>query len=299
MMQENETVSPRTLNLDALRSFVAICDSGSFRRGAARVCKSPSALSLQIAKLEETLGAKLIERDARRMALTDQGALLLGQARRMLALSDETFALFNAEALSGRLTLTAPHDLGVSLAPRLLRRLAETQPSLRVDVRLAASRAVRAALTEGTAQLALFNDVGASAVPALDLYTEPLVWLTAKGGAAAERRPLPLATAEISCAWRDAALAALDRAGTAYDICYVSDTAMGQVAALRADLAVAALPRSLAGPDLAIADPALALPPLPHTTIRIAGDGGALAKAVIDIARKDLSTESSALRAQP
>lgn len=293
MMQENKTLTlpPRTLNLDALRSFVAICDSGSFRRGAARVCKSPSAISLQIAKLEETLGATLIERDARRMALTDQGALLLGQARRMLALSDETFALFNADALSGRLTLAAPYDLGVSLAPRLLSRLAEQQPGLRVDVRLGASHAVRVAITDGTAHLALFNDVGVSDIPALDLYTEPLVWLTAKGGAAAERRPLPLATAEVSCAWRDAALGALDQAGMAYDICYVSDTAMGQTAALRADLAVAALPRSLAGQDLAVANPSLALPPLPSTTVRIAGDGGALAKAVIEIARRDLIAE--------
>jgi DNA-binding transcriptional LysR family regulator len=82
MMQENETMgitegrdpANRTLNLDALRSFVAICDTGSFRRAAARVHKSPSAVSLQVGKLEELLGARLLDRDARHVALTHSGA---------------------------------------------------------------------------------------------------------------------------------------------------------------------------------------------------------------------------------
>lgn len=78
MMQKNETLdvvdrtdpTNRTLNLDALRSFVAICETGSFRRAAVRVHKSPSAVSLQIGKLEELLGTRLLERDARNVALT-------------------------------------------------------------------------------------------------------------------------------------------------------------------------------------------------------------------------------------
>ena len=289
MIQENSTtdiiqerdLATRTLNLDSLRSFVAICETGSFRRAAARLHKSPSAVSLQIGKLEELLGARLLDRDARHVALTDQGGTLLGQARRLLGLNDETLALFQRSPLVGRLYLSAPHDLGVSLVPGLLRRLAEVHPSVYVDVRFGTSDAVQKGITDGSANLALFNDVGASAIQAQDLFSEPLKWLILDGGRAIEQDPLPLAVANVGCAWRDAALDALQTADRPYRVAYSSDTSMGQVAALRADLAIAALPLSLTDRDLVEAPAHFGLPQLPMTDIRVADDGSDLAKAFV------------------
>ena len=296
MIQENETLdivkerdsANRTLNLEALRSFVAICETGSFRRAAMRVHKSPSAVSLQIGKLEELLGTRLLDRDARRVALTDHGGSLLGQARRLLGLNDETFALFHGSRLAGRLCLSAPHDLGVFLVPALLRRLAEVHPGVHVDVRLGTSEAAQKGIMDGSVNLALFNDVGASAIQANDLFSEPLKWLVLNGGCAVQQDPLPLAVAEVGCAWRDAALNALQAAGRAYRVAYSSDTSMGQVAALRADLAVAALPLSLADRDLVEAPPDYDLPQLPLTHIRVADDGSELAKTFVALIAADL-----------
>lgn len=271
----------RTLNLDALRSFVAICETGSFRKAAAQVHKSPSAVSLQISKLEEVLGTRLLHRDARHVDLTEQGGTLLRQARQLLSLSDETLALFQESALSGRLCLSAPHDLGVSLVPGLLRRLAELHPDVHVDVRLGTCESVQKDIGDGTVNLVLFNDVGASIIPAQELFSEPLKWLVLDGGRAGQQDPLPLALAEVGCAWRDAALDALQTSGRAYRIAYSSDTSMGQVAALRADLAIAALPQSLADRDLIEAPSHYDLPQLPLTHIRIADDGSELARAFV------------------
>jgi len=285
MMQKTKTISgSRTLNLTALRSFAAICEAGSFRRAAALVARSPSAVSLQIAALEEALESRLFERDARRVVLTEGGETLLRQARQLLSLNDETVALFRREALSVRLTLAAPHDLGVSMVPYLLRRLAEAHPDLRVDVRLGASAEVVAAVRDGTANLTLFNDVGPPALPSREVSSEPLVWLMLDGGGAVHRDPLPLATAEVGCAWRAAALTGLDAQGRAYRIAYASDTSMGQLAALRADLAIAALPRSLAGRDLVEVPPEHGLPELPLTLVRVADDGGELAQVAASFA---------------
>jgi len=289
MMQENETPdivevrdpANRTFNLDALRSFVAICETGSFRRAAERVHKSPSAVSLQIGKLEELVGARLLDRDARHVALSGQGETLLGQARRILGLNDETLALFHRSPLAGRLCLSAPHDLGVTLVPGLLRRLAEVHPDVHVDVRLGTSEAVQKGITGGSVNLAMFNDVQASTIQTQDLFSEPLKWLVLNGGRAVQQDPLPLAVAEVGCAWRDAALNALQTAGRTYRVAYSSDTSMGQVAALRADLAVAALPLSLADRDLVMAPSHYDLPPLPLTHIRVADDGSELARAFV------------------
>lgn len=278
----------RTLNLDALRSFVAICDTGSFRRAADRVHKSPSAVSLQIGKLEDMLSVRLLERDARHVALTDHGRTLLGQARRLLGLNDETLALYQQSPLVGRLSLSAPHDLGVTLVPGLLQRLADIHPGIHVDVRLGTSEAVLSGIAEGTVNLALFNDVGPSEILAQDLFSEPLKWLVLNGGRAAEQAPLPLAVAEPGCAWRDAALDALQSAGRTYRVAYSSDTSMGQVAAIRADLAVAALPQSLADRDLVEAPSKYGLPKLPLTHIRIADDGSELARAFVALVAADM-----------
>lgn len=85
----------------------------------------------------------------------------------------------------------------------LLRRLAEVHPGAHVDVRLGTSEAVQKGIADGSANLALFNDVGASAIQAQDLFSEPLIWLVLNGGRAARQEPLPLAVAEVGCVWRD------------------------------------------------------------------------------------------------
>ncbi len=285
----------RTLNLDALRSFVAICETGSFRRAAERVHKSPSAVSLQIGKLEELLGTRLLDRDARHVVLTEQGGMLLGQARRLLGLNDETLALFQEAPLVGRLRLAAPHDLGISLVPHLLRRLAESHPGLHVDVRLGTSKAVQMGIMEGSVNLALFNDVGTSEIQAHDLFSEPLKWLVLDGGCAVQQDPLPLAVADLGCSWRDVALNALQTADRAYRVAYSSDTSMGQVAALRADLAVAVLPLSLADHDLVEAPPHHDLPQLPLTHIRVADDGSELAKAFVALMISEMRSRAESV----
>lgn len=120
-----------------------ICETGSFRRAAARVHKSPSAVSFQIGKLEELLGARLLDRYVRHVALTDQDVTLLGVTRRLLGINGKTLAFFRRSPRVGRLCLSAPHDLGVSLVPGLLKGLAEVHPGVHVDVQLGTSEAVQ------------------------------------------------------------------------------------------------------------------------------------------------------------
>jgi DNA-binding transcriptional LysR family regulator len=70
------------LDNDILRTFVAIAETGSFTSAADRVFRTPSAVSMQIKKLEEQLSATLFLRDARSVTLTESGETLLPYARR-------------------------------------------------------------------------------------------------------------------------------------------------------------------------------------------------------------------------
>ena len=73
-----ENSSLPLLDTDTLRTFVAIAENGSFTRAAHQVFRTPSALSMQIKRLEETLGQSLFIREARRVSLTPEGEVLLG-----------------------------------------------------------------------------------------------------------------------------------------------------------------------------------------------------------------------------
>lgn len=79
----------RNLDLDTLRILVTTHDAGGFAQAADRVGRTPSAISLQMKRLQEELGTPLFRRHGRVLKLTEAGQTALGYARRMLALNDD------------------------------------------------------------------------------------------------------------------------------------------------------------------------------------------------------------------
>ena len=252
-------LNPSNLDLDLVRTFVTICEAGTFARAAERVGRTPSAISLQVKRLEERLGRALFLRQPRAVVLTADGEALLGLGRRLLALNDEVVAFFDAPPMEGRVRFGAPNDSGLFALPAMLRRFAATHPQVEVDVRLDASRLLVEALAEGELDLVLYAGHLPSNRAAQVVHSEDLVWIGLRGGLAEARRPLPLALCQSGCTWRAAALDALDQAGIPYRVAYTSEHCQGQIAAVEADLAVAPLPLSVARPPF---QRIAALPPL-------------------------------------
>ena len=252
---------------DALRTFVAVCERGSFRAAAQAVHRSPAAISGRIAKLEERLGRRVFEREGRRVRLNSDGEALLAYARRMLALNEEIRARFAASGTRGHVRFGAPDDYGTRWLPKILKVFARTHPAVRVDVTLATSTAVRDGIEGGTVDVGLVTlgeDEGRGDV----VHREPLVWAGAASGSAAFSSELPLAVASETCAWRRAAVDACARAGRPFRIALTSEHSAGQIAALRADLAVAPLPESAIEHGLERVLPDV-LPPLPDYSVRL------------------------------
>jgi DNA-binding transcriptional LysR family regulator len=79
----------RNLDMTALRSFVAVTEHGGVTRAAGMLNFTQSAVSMQLKRLEETLGVSLFDRSNRRIELTASGEQLLGYARRIVELNDE------------------------------------------------------------------------------------------------------------------------------------------------------------------------------------------------------------------
>ncbi|PWG64394.1 LysR family transcriptional regulator [Spiribacter halobius] len=252
------------LEHDVLRSFVAIAETGSFTRAAERVFRSPSAVSMQIKRLEETLGRPVFVREPRQVRLTAEGEALLGYARRLLDLNEEAVAQFLSPPVGGTVRLGTPDDVGTRILPGVLARFARTHPAVQVNVGVSRSLELRARLEAGELDLALITagNEGQDDSQGELVYSERLVWAGREGGVAVQRSPLPLALAERGCAWRGMALAALDHHDRPYRIAYTSEHCAGQEAAMLADIAIAPFPRSLVRAPLQVLGEEAELPPL-------------------------------------
>lgn len=258
------------LDNDVLRTFVAIAETGSFTTAADRVYRTPSAVSMQIKKLEEQLNVTLFLRDARSVTLTESGEVLLPYARRMLALSNEAVGRFRMPEMKGVVRLGAPDDIGERFMPTILRRFAELYPLIMVDLTVDTSGALRRRLAEQRLDLTLVNCAPGQVVHEGEvIHQEQLVWAGAKCGTAHLRDPLPVSIWEDGCCWRADALARLDKEKRPYRIAYLSAHTMAQRAAVIADLAVAPLPRSYLTDDMTALGAKHGLPELGSFEVRL------------------------------
>jgi DNA-binding transcriptional LysR family regulator len=254
------------LDIDQLRTFVAIADTGSFTRAADIVHKTQSAVSMQMKRLEERVGRAVFERDGRGTRLTDEGDRLLDYARRIVRLNAECLASFADAELVGRVRLGLPDDYADRYLPEILARFSRSNPRAEVTVSCEPSPNLIDRVQAGDLDLAIITHVDRRG-PSEIVRVEQLLWVTSARHGVHEETPLPLALGRPTCDWRHSATEALEGAGRSYRIGYVSwhSTAVG--AAVLAGLAVSVLPESAVRSGMRILGPSDGFPALPSCKI--------------------------------
>lgn len=126
--------SPHPVTLRQLQYVVAVADTRSFGRAAELCAVSQPSLSAQVAQLEEAAGARLFERDRRRVLLTPAGEILVAQARRVLADADEWMdsAARMGDPLNGKLRIGVIPTISPYLLPQIAPSLRQRFPKLQV-----------------------------------------------------------------------------------------------------------------------------------------------------------------------
>lgn len=256
------------LELDLLRTLVAIADTGSFNKAARVVFRTPSAVSMQMKKLEEQVARPLFAKDGRSVTLTPDGDALVGYGRRILKLADEAMQRFRAPQIQGTIRLGAPDDYAGQFLPDILSRFAASHPDVEVDVTCQSSMDLLKLLEANEIDIALVS-AGHGLPGGMTVHREPLVWAGLRHGCAHEKTPVPLAVSHIGCCWRRQAVHALDRSGIPYRIAYTSKHYLGQLAAVTGGLAIAPVPLSSVKGDLKIIDEDVGLPPIGHYEIEL------------------------------
>lgn len=231
------------LESDMLRTFVAVAETGNFTRAADLSGRTQSAVSIQIKKLEDTIGDMLFERGSRGVTLTAKGRQLLGYARRVMTLLDEAAASMKAPQLHGVVRIGIPEEYGHSILPKVLGRFDMMHPDVEVTVQYGSSRANAAALAKGELDIAVVFEQASNTHHEV-LMTDPTVWVTSMIHETHRRSPLPVAMFATNGWFRSTAVSGLDERSEPYRIAYVSDNHTGLVAAATSGLAIAPLSRS-------------------------------------------------------
>ena len=272
---------PAMLDLDQLKTFVAIAESGSFTRAAAAVYKTQSAVSMQMRRLEERIGKPIFVRDGRASKLTEEGERLLGYARRMVRLSDETLCAFDDDGLSGSVRLGTPDDYADRFLPEILARFARSNPRVEVSVVCEPSLTLMDMARRAELDLAIVTACGEMATEVV--RQEPLFWVASNAHRIEEEEEVvPLALSKPPCVWRAAGLEALTSIGRKYRVLYTSGNSTAISAAVLAGLAVSVLAESALRPGMRVLSEAEGFPRLPMCEIGVIRSWNRSASTIVD-----------------
>ncbi|XKF03194.1 LysR family transcriptional regulator [Pseudoalteromonas mariniglutinosa] len=253
------------MDLDALRTFCAFVETGSFTRAAQQVCRTQSAVSMQMKKLEQELGNPLFIKQGRQLVLSTSGVHLASYAKQLLALHDEAYKQLKTGGGQTRVRLACPDDYAGTVLPKVVALLHQHLPRLDLQINCAPTDQLKAQLDQG-----LLDIVIATRSPSSEegyfLQTSKGVWVKSPEFNYQPDMTLPMAIFQRDCKFHQAAVEGLLKAERQFNIIACCGSVSALTALVKANLAVGVMAEvsNISGLDI-IADSTL--PALPMIDI--------------------------------
>jgi DNA-binding transcriptional LysR family regulator len=145
------------MNIDNLKAFIAVAETGSFSRAAEQLYLTQPAVSKRVATLESDLDTRLFDRIGHQIILTESGQALLPRARAILLdIEDTRRAIGNLSgAVGGSLRIGTSHHIGLHRLPPVLKMCTHEYPEIRLDLRFMDSEAACQAVEHGDLELGI------------------------------------------------------------------------------------------------------------------------------------------------
>ncbi|MFM0044402.1 LysR substrate-binding domain-containing protein [Paraburkholderia sediminicola] len=233
-------VMTRDLDSSLLRAFVTVAETGAVGVAAVRLARTQAAVSMQLRRLEEELGQRLLDRSPRGVQLTEAGHLLLPFAHTILGAGADARRALSAGQVSGTVRLGMLEDIAVGRLPRALRRFSIAYPQVALEIVVDTSAALSNRLSDGGLDVVVGDPALVDSVPLLT-WTQPLFWVGARGFSRDVDAALPVVAFGGACLWQQQVLTALRRAGIAWRIVCTSTSLPAVQSAVEAGLGVSVL----------------------------------------------------------
>ena len=239
-----------TLDLDLVRAFVTIARLGRFSRAATRLGRQQSTISLQITRLETALNVRLLDRTPRSVRLTEAGQRFLVHAERILAANDAAVAAVLEPEMAGLVRLGTPEDFATARLPDVLSRFTHAYPAVALEVTCDLTLTLLEGFEAGRFDLILAKrEPGTRAAGrGVRVWRESVVWVGDSPGDG----PIRLAVSPEPCVYRKRAVTALEGASVPWRIAYTCGALSGTLAAVKAGLGIAVLPREMVPPGIQV-----------------------------------------------
>ncbi|MEC7765155.1 MAG: LysR substrate-binding domain-containing protein [Pseudomonadota bacterium] len=250
------------MEIALLRTLVAAHDYGSYSAAAESVSRTPSAISMQMRKLEEIAGGPLLYREGGDLIATDRGQTLLDYARKILSLHDEALERASGLELSGRVRLGVSEDFAQGPLGPVLSQFRKAHPGVQIELTVDLTHSLLAALDRNHLDVVVARK--REDVPgrkSVELMRSPLVWVSAPGVSGYDGDRLELVVFPDGAYPRQELFTALDRASIPWRIAATCHSVEGLRATVIAGFGVSALATSALVPSLALVDDLPTLPP--------------------------------------
>ena len=263
----------RSIPTDLLRAFVTVIDLRGYTRAGEQLGRTQPAISLQMKKLQDLLGVSLFAKEGGTQ-LTEQGELVAGYARQILALNDEMMLKLSSRESTGKLRLGIPNDYADHFLPRLMASFARDGADITFDVVCDISHNLLEGLRKGHYDIVVAMTPDGPSEGAFMTWKEQLAWVGAIGrgdvlAGNREKAPLRIVCYPEGCLYRRNMLTALQRDGRSFEIVYTSPSLSGLEAAVGAGFGMTVLARRIVPSALRVVEQAAHLPRLADVVVGI------------------------------
>lgn len=267
-------------DLNALRAIVVGDKLGSFAQAARHLCRSQSAISMQLKKLEEQVGVPLFVRSGNKLVPTEAGQKLLTYARQIVALNDEAASTIAADLNISTVRLGMPQDFANQILPIVLKAFAKDYPNVHIEAHIGRNYALAEEVKLGQLDVALIFTTDNDCDPD-DLIAEmDMIWAGPPDQIILkENEPVPLVAFNFPCEFRKQGIDALERVNRPWRYTLTTPSLAGVWAAISAGLGITVRTRYQTPEQFLKLNKSMNLPCLPkmyvtrveHSTLTPAG----------------------------
>lgn len=239
-----------TIDTIALQCFIATAETGSFTKAAQRVGRTQSAVSQQIAKLENLLGKSLFKR-SKILELTNDGEIFLNYARQIFSLHRETIDHFKEPGLKGEVHFGIPDDFASVFLYEVLSEFISLHPNISLHIECDLTLNLYENFKKKKLDLVLLKmPCPHDTQFGFELSSEKLCWVGNEK--LLKNQKIPLVLSPKPCIYRKTAIEALDDKKIKWRMAFSSHSYSGIIAAVKAGLGITILPQKMVPKDLFI-----------------------------------------------
>lgn len=236
-----------SLDVVTLQCFLAVAETQSFTKAASRVGRTQSAISQQIAKLENLIEKPLITR-GRELSLTPDGEIFLGYAKRIYQLYRESLDRFKTPELQGELRFGLPEDFASMMLSDVLVEFSRLHPRVMLNVECDLTLNLVERFHQDEFDLILIKTSEKNLITeGVNVWNEPVEWVGKKELLTVlhEKTIIPLILSPTPCVYRVNVIESLNQHHLKWRLAFSSPSYAGKMAAVRAGLGITAIQRSM------------------------------------------------------